>query len=109
MKIIRSKKRNKLSNANIEKGGKYRDKRWNITLPARPILSPNFGLVGRKRFELVTVEGVTSINLQRKYERPRFELNINILIGPNIINQKNIRTDPYERSERKAQSWPHQE
>lgn len=109
MKIIRSEKWNKLSNVNLKKGRKYRDQRWNITLPARPIFSPNFGLVGRKRFELITVKGVTSINLQRKHERPCFELNVNILIHPNVINQKNIRTDPYERSERKAQSWVHQE
>lgn len=56
----------KVSNANFKRGEACRDKRWIAKLPARPIFSPNFGLLGRKRFELITVEGVTSINLQKK-------------------------------------------
>lgn len=40
--------------------------RCNTTLPARPILCPNFRFVRIDRCKLITVEGVTSIYLQKK-------------------------------------------
>lgn len=49
-----------------------------MTLPSGPILSPNFRLVGENRSELIAVEGVTSINLQKGKGKPWFELNIAI-------------------------------
>lgn len=52
-----------------------RKNRAYMTLPSRPILSPNFRLVWVNGSKLITVEGVTSINLQKEKGKPWFELH----------------------------------
>lgn len=64
--MTKSKTANKLSKSFFIVRNRNTDEKRKTNLPARPILSPNFGLVRKNRFKIITVKGVTSIDLHQK-------------------------------------------